>query len=332
VLSEDRIIQLIKKLSENKIPKKDNKIIGIGDDCAVIPKGNSSSYLISTDALVENTHFILDKITPEELAYKAIGINISDIAAMGGTPLFLFISVGLKNSLSDNWLSKFIKSINKVANLFGVLVLGGDTVRAQKEFFINITVIGEALNKHIKYRVNAKANDIIAVTGILGDSKKGLDFILNNIEHKNKKYFYKKHYKPYIYHEEGGFLAAKKSVTSMMDVSDGLKADLTKLCKASNVGAEVDVNKIPISNKLEHYFNNKLKARLYAASGGEDYVLLFTVKAKYFKSLQEVYLNKFQNNIYEIGRILKHTASVKFYNENQEVSMDVPNEFSHFLS
>jgi len=330
VLSEDTIIKLIKKLSENKYPIKSKKIVGIGDDCAVIPKGNNNSYLISTDALVENTHFVLSKITPEELAYKSISINISDIAAMGGKPLFLFISVGLNNKLSDKWLQKFIKSIDKVSQKYSVIVLGGDTVRAQKEFFINITVIGEALNKNIKYRTNAKDNDIIAVTGNIGDSKLGLEFILNNLEHKSTNYFHKQHYKPYIYYKEGQFLATKKSVTSMMDVSDGLKADLVKLCKASNIGAYIDINKIPISKKLEQYFNNSLKAKLYAASGGEDYVLLFTVKANYFEVLQEAYFNKFHSDIYEIGKISKKTSVVTFCNKAKNVTLDIPSEFSHF--
>ena len=340
MLSEEVIIQSLHKLFPIKTNSARNRsskhLLGIGDDCAIIPKNNKSSYLISTDALVENTHFILNKITAKELAYKAIAVNISDIAAMGGKPLYIFISMALTNSLKDHWVKLFINNINKAAKKFNIILLGGDTVSSNNNIFINITVLGEIENKYIKYRSQAKDQDIIAVTGNLGNSKLGLDFLLGHIKNnKNSKYFIKKHYEPYIYHNEGLFLSSKNYITSMMDVSDGLSSDLNKLCKSSNVGAQIDINNIPVSKKLVNYFNNKLKAKTYAASGGEDYVLLFTIKEKYYNKFKAEYYNKFKKNIYNIGvmnKKNKNNKKVIFKDFKDNKLVEIPESFEHFTN
>ncbi len=158
-------------------------IVGIGDDCAVIPQHSGLDTLVTTDLLIEDRHFLLSDVTPFELGWKSAAVNISDIAAMGGRPVASFLSIALPPSChpersEGSWIDEFIRGFNELCGKFGVALLGGDTSASDDKLFINVTVLGECPHGRAVLRTGARPGDLVCVTGCLGDSAAGLRLIL----------------------------------------------------------------------------------------------------------------------------------------------------------
>ncbi|MGB9893707.1 MAG: thiamine-phosphate kinase, partial [Candidatus Saccharicenans sp.] len=160
-------------------------------------------------------------------------VNLSDIAAMGGRPLWAFLSLAIPSETEIFWLDEFFRGWKKLSSKTGVELLGGDTTRSLNNLVINVVILGEAEEKQIKYRSGARPGDLIAVTGNLGDSEGGLRLVLANKENKTlspeEKYLVRRHYLPRPHLEEGRFLASRPEVTAMMDISDGIDSDLRRI-------------------------------------------------------------------------------------------------------
>lgn len=317
--SEERFIAFLK--TQFSSPER---AIGIGDDCAVICKG-SGFQLITTDALVEDVHFLMDFITPENLGFKAIAVNVSDIAAMGGKPESAFLTLALPKSLNVQWLKNFMRGIKLACERYEIHLLGGDTVGSSHSIFINLTLLGSA--KKIKLRSSAKIGDTIAVTGFLGDSLAGFELMKLNMGPKFSR-LVEAHTTPDVYPEQGQWLASKTAVHAMMDISDGLDSDIRKILNASNCGAIVNTEDLPISDSLKkasQFLNwNPIEK---AATGGEDYALLCTVAAKDFPKISKEFEKLFSVPLYAIGKI---TESGFLYQKNgQPIQLKI-SSYSHF--
>lgn len=252
-LSEYAIIEFLQK--QNKTLSKGD--IGIGDDAAVvdIPEGK---LVVTTDSLVENVHFKTSWVTPEFLGRKAALTNISDISAMGATPLYALISLIFpKIYFSESFIRSLYKGFKKEFHPLGVSIIGGNISKGES-LSVTITVIGRSDNKPLT-RTGARVGDLICVTGTLGKAKEELDALMSGRKKKwtllppNRLSFAQK-------------LAERQLATSCIDVSDGLSIDLHRLIKASNVGAEIQaLARGPLAN---------IDLTLY---GGEEYELLFTI-------------------------------------------------------
>lgn len=250
---------------------------GIGDDCAIIPQESGMSTLISTDMLIEGTHFLFDSITAYQLGWKSLAVNLSDIAAMGGKPLSSFLSLGLNDKINSAWVSEFIRGYNDLSKIYNCPLLGGDTTKSNSQVCINVTILGTCVAGREIKRLGSKDGDLICVTGSLGDSAAGLKLILDSTQ---ESYFTDKHYFPIPRVREGQILAETAGVHSMMDISDGIGSDLRHILKASNKSAIVDCKSIPISPQLKNLCKEKgWDALDFALNGGEDYELLFTMSA-----------------------------------------------------
>lgn len=251
-------------------------VTGIGDDCAIMPQASGRDTLVSTDMLVEGTHFLMDDISAFRLGWKSAAVNISDIAAMGGKPTATFLSLGLPKGMSQEWWEEFIEGYKAISERFGCPLLGGDTTSSKDRLCINVTVLGEAPSGHVHRRSDAKPGDLVCVTGTLGDSAGGLQVILNGVERDAlAEELVRKHYEPMPRVSEGLALAGAHA---MMDISDGIGSDLRHILKASGVGAEVDIAALPFSRELrEVCARHGWDATSLAISGGEDYELLFTI-------------------------------------------------------
>lgn len=249
---------------------------GIGDDCAVIPQDEGFDTLVSTDMLVEGSHFLLDDISPYQLGWKSAAANFSDIAAMGGSPVGSFLALGLNRALPQGWEDEFLRGYREISQLFGFPLLGGDTVASDK-VTICVTVLGKSLSGRSVMRNGAKPGDMVCVTGTLGDSAAGLEAVMKGFPREGVvPFLIERHYLPRPRMAEGEALAIVDGVHAMMDISDGIASDLLRIMEESGVGMEIDVKSLPLSKELL-MFCREYGCDPYelAAGGGEDYELLF---------------------------------------------------------
>ena len=296
-------------------PLLHNNEIGIGDDCAVFPKDGATDSLFTTDLLAEGIHFIRGKVSAYELGYKSVAVNLSDIAAMGGVAKGTFLSIAVPPDVTLDYLDEFMNGYLAISGEFNVPLLGGDTTKSLRDLVINVGVIGEVNRGRAKMRSTACADDIICVTGSLGDSAGGLQIVLAErdrealdklvSEEPHVKYLLGRHYMPKPRLNEGVALSRFEAVHAMMDISDGIGSDLQHILKRSNVSARVDIDKIPLSSQLRGCFGNKGEHYLkeLAISGGEDYELLFTVEENELDTVKTRVKSLTGTEVHEIGRI-----------------------------
>ena len=255
-------------------------VLGIGDDCAVLPQSEGLETLVTTDMLVEGVHFLLEDIDPYSLGWKSAAVNLSDIAGMGGKPVGSFLSCALPKTLDDGFLKGFFEGYKALSERFDCPLLGGDTTSSLDELCINVTVLGACEIGKSRKRSAAEPGDLICVTGPLGDSAAGLKVILENAAaEKEEGILRERHYRPVPRIEEGMELAATPGVNAMMDISDGIGSDLRHILEESGTGARVDVRSLPLSAELRAVCTRRGWDPVeLALDGGEDYELLFTCR------------------------------------------------------
>ncbi len=291
---------LINRIKTGVIHQNNSTKRGIGDDAAVICYETNQQTLVSTDMLVEKVHFDLTYMPLKHLGYKAIAVNVSDIAAMNGIPQQITISLAVSNRFSVEALDEFYEGVRAACENYKVDLVGGDTTSSVSGFVISITVIGQAEADKIVYRNTAKDKDILCVTGDLGGAYLGLqllerekqEFLANpsmQPQLDNYQSLVKRLLKPEarmdIIHE---FADLGIIPTSMIDISDGLASEILHICTQSNVGATIFEDKLPIDKMVYDVAINefKLDPTICALNGGEDYELLFTIKQSDFEKLK----------------------------------------------
>jgi thiamine-monophosphate kinase len=243
--------------------------LGIGDDASAVRCGNTFQ-LISTDLLIEDVHFRLRDVSPPDLAEKALAVNISDIAAMGGRAQYFYLGLGFPDGLPPAYLHAFFSGLARAAKKWRVELAGGDYSRAAT-MVIAITIVGAAARP--VRRSGARAGDWIGITGPTGGSALGLKLLLAG---RTKSPFIRRHQHPRPQVEKGSILA--RFASAMIDVSDGLLLDLSRLLRASAVGAAIDYEKLPLAPGLSRTCReNEFPEKELVLAGGEDYELLFTV-------------------------------------------------------
>ncbi|MBL7094190.1 thiamine-phosphate kinase [candidate division KSB1 bacterium] len=276
---------LIKKLT-NIIPSQSKDVlVGIGDDAAVIksPNNKNQFLLITTDILVEGEHFNKSWSTPEQIGIKSIECNVSDIAAMGGLPTFLVVSLVIPPSTNVEWCERLYQGFAYACNRYGIIIVGGDTTQGSVET-INITLLGKVSDKNLCLRSNAKPGDILAVTGELGASSAGLNLLKSNLP--ITPYLEKKHLTPECRLDAAKDLAP--AVNAMIDISDGLASEVNHICDNSNVGAVINEKDIPVHQDVLNAGKTLNKqTREFVLNGGEDFELLFSISKLDLEKLKQ---------------------------------------------
>jgi len=323
---------LIARITKNFTHQLGSTVLPLGDDCAGYSGSTSKYQLVSTDALVENIHFKFSTISPEQLGQKAIAVNISDIAAMGGTPTRVLITLGISKKVSTSFLNKLYNGIYKTCALYDIELFGGDTVSSPKSFFINVTIIGEAKQGKLFTRNGAKKGDLIFTTGTLGDSSLGFKISSNKnwkCTQKSKKYLIKKHLVPTPRLKESQLLVrSNHKITSMIDISDGLAQDLSHICKQSGTGAIIYEEKLPKSLDFAKVCKeNRLKPLPFVLAGGEDYELLFTLPSDGVKKLSRQF-EKAKALVTHIGEMTESASKVSLLRQNGK--REILHQFSGF--
>ena len=281
---EFHLIERLKRL----IPRSLQGAIPLGDDTAILP-ARAKSLLFTTDVVVEGVDFLVGKggATPEQIGHKALAVNLSDIAAMGGKPLAFVVAWGIPRKFSEGWVLRVAQGILRLARQFKVSWVGGD-ISCSNQFFLSIALLGEGKPGKIILRKGARVGDSIYVTGKLGGSirAKHLSFI------------------PRI--REAQFLVNRFLPTAMIDISDGFIQDLEHLLENSRVGAQIELEQIPISQAAwERARGNRRRALPSALIDGEDFELLFTLPRKKSQKLEEAWRRRFPKiPMTRVGRIV----------------------------
>ncbi len=260
-------------------------LIGIGDDAAAW-RGDVSIQLATTDSLIQDIHFDLSITAWEELGWKAVAVNLSDIAAMGGTPKYALVSLALPGELETDCVSRLYGGMAQITNQFGVAIIGGNIASAER-VMINITLLGSLEATYPLTRSAAIPGDQIAVTGYLGLSAAGLRMLRQRLKFdaETSRLLREAHLKPTPRVNEGQILL-QQGVKAAIDISDGLLADVSHICKASKVSAVIRKELLPIHPVVQANF--KPDCYQLALSGGEDYELLFTAKSQIIDRVKEV--------------------------------------------
>jgi thiamine-monophosphate kinase len=305
--------------------------LGIGDDCAIIPANETEDWLVTTDLLMEDVHFLRDVIMPEQLGYKSLAVNLSDIAAMGGIPTGSFLSFAIPEGLDVDYLDAFMTGYHELSAKYGVPLLGGDTTKSLKHFAINVCVMGKCPKGTARKRSLAQAGDLICVTGQLGDSAAGLKIVLDQPTlSAGHEYLIERHHKPEPQLAEGWFLAGFAGTHAMMDISDGMASDLKHILKASGKAATIDIEKLPISETLKNMAAiHQWNAVELAASGGEDYELLMTIAPHDFETIQQQFAGRFGKPLYQIGKITNGEPRITWKKDGREIDFG-KSGFNHF--
>jgi thiamine-monophosphate kinase len=307
--------------------------LGIGDDCAIFPANREEDYVVTTDMLVENVHFLRDRISPRELGYKSLAVNLSDIAAMGAEPLGSFLSVGIHGDTEVAYLDAFMDGFHELSSEYNVPLMGGDTTKSPEHFVINVAIAGKCARGRARLRSMAEEGDRICVTGTLGDSAGGLNVLLQDLDMDEcKRYLVQKHHLPEPRIREGIWLSGREGVHAMIDVSDGISSDLVHILRASGKSATVDAGSLPVSEQLKTVAGeNDWNAAGLAASGGEDYELLCTVDAGSFDALNREFTSRFKKPLYPIGEITGGDARVWWTENGKDISLENIG-YNHFTS
>ncbi|MFH1613026.1 MAG: thiamine-phosphate kinase [bacterium] len=307
---------LIEKLKKKVKLYNKEVVVGIGDDTAVIKKNNDTYYLMTTDSMLEKVHFFQDT-NPFLLGKKAVNINISDIASMGGIPKYILLSLGMPKNTSLKWIKKFQKGIFDVCEQHQIDLIGGDLFNSSK-ITIVLMMVGEVKKKYLCLRTKTSPEDLILTTGTLGDSKFGLEILQKKQqikETKAKNFFINKHLNPIARLKEAKILSQSKCLTTLTDLSDGLSKGLKIMANSNKVDLKINLDKIPISSYLKKY--SKDNANYFALIGGEDYELLFTIKSSSYENFKK-YCQKTKITSTVIGEVIKGKGNIYIIDKNKK--------------
>ncbi|MGL5700290.1 MAG: thiamine-phosphate kinase [Kluyvera sp.] len=290
---------------------------GIGDDCALLNIPEKQTLAISTDTLVAGIHFLPD-INPADLAYKALAVNVSDLAAMGADPAWLTLALTLP-TIDEAWLAAFSDSLFEQLDYYDMQLIGGDTTKGPLSMTLGIhgyVPMGRALK-----RDGAKPGDWVYVTGTPGDSAAGLAILLNQLTvdvAEDAAYLRQRHLRPTPRILQGQ--ALRDLASAAIDLSDGLISDLGHIIKASGVGARIDLDALPYSDALRRHATPEQACR-WALSGGEDYELCFTVP-ELNRGALEVALGQLGTPFTCIGQMSADIEGLHFMQDGKEITLD----------
>lgn len=327
---------LIDRISEKFKLQNESSFLGIGDDAAVIDSGDHYT-VITTDMLLEGVHFDLSYAPLQHLGYKAVAVNVSDIAAMNAIPQQITVSIGISNRFSVEAIDALYEGISFACKNYKVDLIGGDTTSSRSGLVISITAIGTIEKDKLALRSTAKLNDIICVTGDLGGAYVGLQILnrekqvyLANPDMQPQlelyDYIVKRQLKPEarmdMVHE---LREMNITPTAMIDISDGLGSELLHICRNSKCGVHIFEDKLPIDKlTYETAAELQLNPTTCALNGGEDYELLFTISQPDFEKIKN------HDDISVIGYITNESEGAKLVTTSGTVAEITAQGFSHF--
>jgi thiamine-monophosphate kinase len=330
--TERRLIEIIRRAAR----KAPGVRVGIGDDCAILEPEAGRVLLATTDLLIEDVHFRRRWATPEDIGWKSLAVNVSDIASMGGRPRWALIALACPDGVSLDEGEAFYAGVQALAKEHDVVVIGGDTAASPHGWIVNITLLGDAAGKPIM-RSTAKVGDAIAVTGTVGRSAAGLALLESTstpaeVADATRLDVTGAHLRPRPRTREGQWLAAAGGVTAMIDLSDGLATDLGHLCEESAVGARVELARVPV-NPTVHAVAKALNrdALPWATGGGEDYELLLACEPGAFERLASGLVAATGTRLTAVGEVTDAADGIRYLDAGGR-AVSVRSGFEHFVT
>ena len=302
----------------------------VGDDCAVLPKDDKTDMVITADMLVEDIDFRLSWFSPQDIGHKSLAVSLSDVAAMGGTPKWAMVSVGVLGSVwNSSFVRKFYDGWHDQASQYSVELIGGDISRSPDRFVIDSIVCGEVPRCISFFLSCADPGDLIFVSGSLGGAARGLELLspelyeLKSVPLEMAE-LHSRQATPTPRVELGIKLMSTGAVTSMIDISDGLSSDIYQICGASNVGATLELAQIPADKNLITLWGGLPEEQLIdlVLNGGEDFELLFTVPQEKVFALGDL-------PVTQIGRITSNAGIIELTRDGKTEILE-PKGYRHF--
>jgi thiamine-monophosphate kinase len=312
--------------------------MGIGDDAAVIRDSPARDWVVTTDLLIEDVHFSLDTTSFDDLGYKAAAANLSDIAAMGGSPAYLLMALAIPKTVSQSDISRLYQGLHRACRLHRVSLIGGDTSSSRDGLFLNITLIGEVARGRAILRSGAKPGDLLYISGTLGESLAGLMLlgkagargIRRGLAPADRDRLIGRHRRPTPRVALGQVLASQRLATAMIDISDGLSGDLAHLCEESRVGALLDRSALPLSPALRRFGAlARSSAESLALRGGEDYELLFTVPPRHEEAVRRLG-QRLRMPLTKVGLIMPARSGIKERDRHGNLKDLAVTSYRHF--
>ncbi len=328
-ISEIGEFGLIDRIKARQTHPDEDVIVGIGDDCAVIRRGEILEVL-TTDCLVEGTHFKSGWLTMRDVGWKVLAVNVSDIAATGALPRHALVTLFLPDDFTAKQVDEIYDGMDELSSAYEVTIVGGDIVHTIGPFAISVTLSGTCERDEIVLRSGARHGDLIVVTGTLGDAWLGLHYLEENaqVESDAARKAIEHFRRPRPRLTEARKIIAELNPSSMIDISDGLLSDLWHILDASGVGAVLDAEAIPVGEGVMEYFGKRDEALSHALSSGEEYELLFTLpkasEAKIDRLADELNLA-----VTPIGTVTVKGEGVKLSSKGGAQLLE-PKGFDHF--
>ena len=307
--------------------------LGIGDDAASFRPRAGYEILITCDSIVEGRHYLPDRITPFDLGRRAMALNISDIGAMGGLPLYALVSLGLKAETLVTDVEAMYRGFIAELNPFGASIIGGNVTKAEHAMFIDITLMGEVEPDKMVRRSTAKASDMILITGYPGQSAAGLRLLLNATaeEDLSDHPLVRAFNTPSHRAREGKAIAQSGYATAMIDTSDGFLGDLGHVCEESGVGATLNLESIPIREELRKAAGELgLDPYELALQDSDDYELIVTCSADHVDGVRSAVAAVSDVTVTEVGRITDAADGIKLIFHDGTQRSVTPAGWDHF--
>jgi thiamine-monophosphate kinase len=331
-LTEDALIAALRAIVEapadgaTAAPR--GLVVGIGDDAAAWQPSRSHLSVITTDTLVDGVHFLSDSISARHVGHRAMASNLSDIAAMGARPVLATVALGVAPGTSEEWILECYRGMQALASAHATRIAGGDIVRAPA-LTLSISIVGEVSRSRLRRRDRGRAGDVLGLTGPLGASHAGLVLGRRSLElePKMRDAAIRAYETPEPRLREGRWLAASANVHAMMDCSDGLSTDVSRLAAASGLGATIVTVPIHAAAHAVAVAAGE-DARTYALDGGEDFELIVAVAPRAFAHLARRFVRKFGRPLVAIGT-LDRTPGLRLHEASQPQRELVPAGWDH---
>jgi thiamine-monophosphate kinase len=297
--------------------------LGLRDDVALIGVTPGHQIVLTVDAIVEGVHFLAED-PADTVGVKALGVNLSDLAAKGAKPIGFLLTLALPEGWSEPWLARFCEGLGRMAEASGCPLLGGDTVRARGTLTLSITAIGEVPDGRMVPRTGARPGDVIGVTGTVGDATLGLALLVGSpdwhgaLRPEHRAFLVDRYREPRPRLSLAPDL--RDCANAAMDVSDGLAGDAAKLLGASGVGGMLDLDALPLSGAASLAIRSDETLRDRVATGGDDYEILFTVPERSWDRLASVAGAK-DVPVTRIGRVGMPGGPVSFERSGRPVTL-----------